>query len=111
MIRTDGFAMLPSPLPVVFLMFTHDQLIQSATVRGLGMSDAITIDSLKSLPVAEKLKLIEDLWDSLEADAPSRLPLPDWHRDQIDRRLEQLDQGISIGEPWADVKSRILRPR
>ena len=67
-----------------------------------------SIQTQRSLPVAERLKLIEDLWDSLDIEAASPLPLPDWHREEIERRLDALDRGDSIGAPWKDVKRRIL---
>jgi len=63
---------------------------------------------LRDLPVAERLKLIEDLWDSIDAEAEG-LPLPDWHRAEIDRRLEALDAGTSAGAPWSEVRERIVR--
>jgi putative addiction module component (TIGR02574 family) len=62
---------------------------------------------LHALPVADRLKLIEDLWDSIEAEASDRLPLPDWHRNEIDRRLDSLDGGSSIGASCAEVRRRI----
>lgn len=65
-------------------------------------------DDLRALPVADRLKLIEDLWDSIDADTAA-LPLPDWHRDEIDRRLDALDSGTSIGAPWSEVRERIVR--
>ena len=65
-------------------------------------------DDLRALPVAERLKLIESLWDSIDADTAA-LPLPDWHRDEIDRRLEVLDAGTSTGAPWSEVRARIVR--
>ena len=63
---------------------------------------------LRALPLAERLKLIEDLWDSIDADGDS-LPLPEWHRAEIDRRLEALDSGASVGASWDDVRRRIAR--
>jgi putative addiction module component (TIGR02574 family) len=59
---------------------------------------------LRALPAADRLELIEELWDSLTADA---LPLPDWHRTEIDRRLDALDKGESVGAPWEEVRRRI----
>ena len=61
---------------------------------------------LRALSVSERLKLIEDLWDSIETDAEA-LPLPDWHRAEIDRRIDALDTGASIGAPWEEVRRRI----
>jgi putative addiction module component (TIGR02574 family) len=64
------------------------------------------IAGLRALPVAERLKLIEDLWDSIETDADA-LALPDWHRAEVDRRLDALDAGTSVGAPWEEVRRRI----
>jgi putative addiction module component (TIGR02574 family) len=61
---------------------------------------------LRSLPVDERLKLIEDLWDSIATD-DGALPLPDWHRAEIDRRLDALDTSASVGAPWEEVRRRI----
>jgi putative addiction module component (TIGR02574 family) len=65
------------------------------------------IAELRALPVADRLKLIEDLWDSIETDAEA-LPLPDWHRTEIDRRLDALETGASVGAPWEEVRRRIV---
>jgi putative addiction module component (TIGR02574 family) len=62
---------------------------------------------LRALPVADRLKLIEDLWDSIETDAEA-LPLPDWHRAEIDRRLDALETDASVGAPWEKVRRRIV---
>lgn len=71
------------------------------------MNRHLNSDDIGRLTVAERLELIEELWDSLdfEADAP---PLPDWHRDEIDRRIGALDQGSSVGVPWDEVRRRIV---
>jgi putative addiction module component (TIGR02574 family) len=61
---------------------------------------------LRTLPVAERLKLVEDLWDSIATDADA-LPLPDWHRAEIDHRLDALDTGASVGATWEEVRRRI----
>lgn len=62
--------------------------------------------SLTRLPVAERLELIEQLWDSLDAEASS-LPLADWQREEIDTRIDALESGTSDGAPWDEVRRRI----
>jgi putative addiction module component (TIGR02574 family) len=70
------------------------------------MSTPTDIANLRTLPVAERLRLIEELWDSIsQSEAP---PLQDWHRQELDRRLDALDSGASIGEPWTKVRQRIV---
>jgi putative addiction module component (TIGR02574 family) len=49
----------------------------------------MTPDRLKeevlALPPEDRLQLVEDLWDSLAAE-PEAIPVPDWHREELDRR-------------------------
>jgi putative addiction module component (TIGR02574 family) len=42
-------------------------------------------DEILRLPPEERLRLVEDIWDSLAADA-GQIPVPDWHRRELDRR-------------------------
>ena len=35
------------------------------------------------------------------------LPLQEWHREEIDKRLDALEQGTSVGAPWPAVRRRI----
>ena len=53
---------------------------------------------------AERLQLVEDLWDSIvqeEAD----LPVPDWKRDELRRRKERFLKHPSSGRTWDQVKA------
>jgi putative addiction module component (TIGR02574 family) len=47
------------------------------------------IDELRKLSVAERIQLVEDLWDSIAAD--SDLPLTDAQKAELDRRLSMPD--------------------
>lgn len=67
-------------------------------------------NDLTKLPVADRLRLIEELWDSLDADI-EELPIPDCHREELDRRLDALDDGTSVGAPWDEVRQRIANRR
>lgn len=51
------------------------------------MSDADVAEILK-LPVEERMRLVELIWESLAAD-PTALPLGDAHREVIDERLAE----------------------
>ena len=39
----------------------------------------------QSLSPAERLQLVEAIWDSL-LDTPEAIPMPDWHREVLDER-------------------------
>ena len=56
----------------------------------------------------ERLQLVEDIWDSLEADQ-DKIPIPDWHREELDRRLEAYRRDPSAGASWDAVRERILK--
>ncbi len=70
------------------------------------MTDTTTTAELIRLPVSDRLELIEKLWDSIDAEADS-LPLADWQSEVIDKRLEALEDGTSVGAPWDEVRRRI----
>jgi putative addiction module component (TIGR02574 family) len=69
------------------------------------MSKLSAADVLE-LPVAERLKLIEDIWNSI-ADAPEALELTDEDKKLIDARLEARRRNPSAGSPWEEVYARI----
>lgn len=64
-----------------------------------------TIDIAKLSP-EERLELVEQLWDSL-CDTPEAIPLTDAQRQELDRRLDELDREGPVGIPWDDVLHRI----
>ncbi|MEH2457910.1 addiction module protein [Nostoc sp.] len=61
---------------------------------------------LSSLSRAEKLQLVEDLWDEITA-IPAALPVLDWHKQELARRKAEYLQNPAIGKSWEDVKARI----
>lgn len=58
--------------------------------------------AIESLPEDEKLDLLGELWDALDHSAP----LPGWHKEELDRRLDATHAEPSV--PWSEAKSRIL---
>jgi len=66
-------------------------------------SPAVDIEKLSP---EGRLRLIEVLWESLRKK-PEALPLTPAHREELDRRLDELDRGESETIPWDDVKRRL----
>ena len=60
---------------------------------------------LEKLTREEKLELIEKIRDSLEADAEA--PIPDWHRRELVRRLDESDREGPTGIPWEQLVQEI----
>jgi putative addiction module component (TIGR02574 family) len=58
------------------------------------------------LPVEERLRLVEDIWNSI-ADAPDALELTNEDKKLIDERLEARRQNPDAGSSWEVVYTRI----
>ncbi len=72
----------------------------------MGQSD---VAKILNLPVEERLQLIETIWDSIAAD-PSSVPLTDAQREELDRRLDDLERDGPSGLPAEEVLAK-LTPR
>ena len=70
------------------------------------MSSSLT-DAVRELPFAEKLQLVESLWDDL-ARSPERIPLSDALRAELDSRYEDYLANPREGLAWEEVKRRVL---
>lgn len=68
----------------------------------------IPIADLLELPVSERLRLVELLWDSIAA-VPETLSIPDELKAELDRRLADFEADPEGGSSWEDVRSRILQ--
>lgn len=62
--------------------------------------------SVFDLSPAEKLQLVEDLWDDLAA-VSSDVPIHDWQLAEMDRRMANLKANPATGLSWEEVKRRI----
>ncbi|MCR9296821.1 MAG: addiction module protein [bacterium] len=67
----------------------------------------IYTDSIRDLAPAEKLRLVEQIWDDLAAeDAP--IPLPDWALTEAARRRDEMladpELGATHDEVWKRIK-------
>ena len=60
-----------------------------------------------SLPVADRIQLIEALWDTLPADCLP--PLTDEWAAEIERRSAEYDSGSVQTVPWEQVRAEALR--
>jgi len=61
-----------------------------------------------ALPVAERLRLVEAIWDSVAATQDA-LPLTQWQRDELDRRLTEFETDPQAGATIEEVLARIRR--
>jgi putative addiction module component (TIGR02574 family) len=64
------------------------------------------IRDIFKLPLAERIKLAQDLWDSV-ADETENFPLTEEQQQEIERRLAELDANPSDVSEWSEVRERL----
>ena len=68
----------------------------------------LKLAELLELSVAERILLVEDLWDSLAA-TPESVPVTDAQRRELDARLATHAGDPQPGDEWTAVKQRIRK--
>ncbi len=58
--------------------------------------------NLKELPVDERIRIVEDLWDSIAADQAA-IPLSPEQRAELDRRLEAFEADGDAGRTAEEI--------
>lgn len=70
--------------------------------------DIDLLEEAKKRPFAEKLQLVEDLWDTIAAEAAQKR-LSDAQRQLLEARLRESDANPDDGKPWDEVRAEIER--
>ncbi len=71
------------------------------------MGDSDIAEILK-LPIEERLRLIETIWDSVAAES-SAVPLTEAQRQELHRRLDDLEREGPTGLPADEVLGKLAR--
>jgi putative addiction module component (TIGR02574 family) len=66
------------------------------------------VAEILALPVNERIHLVEAIWDSVSA-VPEALPLTSWQKEELDRRLAELEADPGSGATLEEVFARIRR--
>ena len=74
------------------------------------MSQSVDISDVLALPVEDRLRLVEEIWDSIAA-VPEAVHLTEAQRRELDSRLEAHRRNPGEGSPWCDVRARLLQLR
>ncbi len=61
---------------------------------------------IESLTIAEKLLLMERLWQDLSR-RPTDVPIPEWHGDILSQRRAAVDEGRASFVEWEAAKKRL----
>lgn len=55
----------------------------------------------------ERIEFVQDLWDRIARDQSS-VPVPDSHKQILDRRLDAYQANPHAGRPWNEVREDLL---
>jgi putative addiction module component (TIGR02574 family) len=66
------------------------------------------IPHFEELSSSEKLLLLEELWDDL-AGQPSEIPVPDWQKQDLEKRYQEYLKNPTEGSPWPEARERLMR--
>ena len=71
------------------------------------MSQAIR--DFRDLSVAERIQLVEDIWDSIAVEGSEAVALTDAQREELQRRVQAHEANPSSAIPWEQVRTELLR--
>ena len=72
------------------------------------MAIELSSDQLDVLTVAEKVRLLEQVWQSL-CGQPHTFTSPDWHADVLVERRQRILDGSATRIPWKEAKGQLQR--
>jgi putative addiction module component (TIGR02574 family) len=64
------------------------------------------IAGILQLSVAEKVQIVEDIWDSI-GNTPEELPVSEAEKVELDKRLENYRQNPTEGIEWETLKKNL----
>jgi putative addiction module component (TIGR02574 family) len=70
------------------------------------MEERITSSEIKKLSVAERILLVEEIWDSIAAEQETLL-LTNGQREGLDRRIASYNESPGKGATWDEIKNRL----
>jgi putative addiction module component (TIGR02574 family) len=66
----------------------------------------IDLDEVLRLPLTERLRLVEAIWNSIAADSTA-MPLTEAQRAELDRRLAEHEASPDDVVAWEEIKTAI----
>jgi len=68
----------------------------------------MTIEAVRKLPRAEKLRLMETLWEELSR-SEAELESPAWHAEELARTEQRLAEGKEEILDWESAKKKLRK--
>jgi len=71
------------------------------------MSPTLHALGIDRMSVAERILLVEEIWDSIAAEAEEQ-PLAEAQKQDLQRRIAAYEANPKAGSTWEEVKARLL---
>ena len=68
---------------------------------------SVELAEILSMPIPERIKLVEDIWDSTAAESDA-VKLSEEQRAELERRIENYKKNPSGTIPWETIKAEAL---
>jgi putative addiction module component (TIGR02574 family) len=68
----------------------------------------LSVTEILELPVAERIRLVELIWDSIAA-VPEAVSVSEELKAELDRRFSEFEANPEGGSPWEEVRERIVQ--
>lgn len=72
------------------------------------MSTRALLEQARKLPTAQRVLLVERIWDSIAEEQASAAPTAELMR-ELDRRDDELERHPEIGLTWEQVRTKIRK--
>lgn len=70
------------------------------------MTKQALLSEILRLPLEERIELLGEAWDAIAA-SPEDVPIPQWHVEELERRLAEPDARYVS---WEEVRARLKDP-
>ncbi|MBV8130858.1 MAG: addiction module protein [Isosphaeraceae bacterium] len=70
------------------------------------MSQTLKALGIDQLSVAQRILLVEEIWDSIVAEAED-MPLTEAQKQDLEHRLGAYNENPNAGSSWEDVRARL----
>lgn len=67
------------------------------------------LSDYRKLSVAERIQLVEDIWDSIAAENPEAMELTAAQCEEAQRRLRDDEADPATAVPWEQVRSELFK--
>lgn len=82
-------------------------LAEPSLTNGGVLMKKISASDIAEMPIEERIQLVEDIWDSI-AELPEAVSVPEWHKEELEKRLDSYHATPTEHTPWSEVREKLL---